>query len=209
MSNETQGAAFWDERYQSAPAVWSGRANPRLIEHVTDLTPGHALDVGSGEGADALWLAQHGWNVTGIDVSAVALDRAAEHLAAAGDETSARVSWHQADLLAWSPAPSSYDLISAQFMHLPPEQLATVHQHLAAAVRPGGTLLIVGHHPSDKDAGFERPRIADMLFEPDAVTAVLYGGWDIVVAEAVPREATHTDGTPATIHDTVVRARRR
>src|SRR2546430_12503786 len=110
---------FWDERYRSSDRVWSGEPNPRLVERVSDLTPGTALDVGSGEGADAIWLAARGWQVTAIDVSTVALDRAAERAAEAGAEVANRITWQQADVLTWDPAPLQFDLVSAQFMHLP------------------------------------------------------------------------------------------
>ncbi|SDR82587.1 Thiopurine S-methyltransferase (TPMT) [Paraoerskovia marina] len=208
MENPPHDAEFWDERYRSAPAVWSGRPNPRLVEHAGDLAPGRALDVGCGEGADVLWLAERGWQVTGVDLSQVALDRAAGHVAQAGPDVAARATWERVDLLEWSPS-ETYDLVNVQFMHLPTPTLRSVHRRLAAAVRPGGTLLIVGHHPSDREVGFERPRIAEMLFMPAAVAESLGTGWEIMTAAAAPREATNPDGEVVTIHDTVVRAVRR
>ena len=96
---------FWDARYGATDQVWSGNPNPRLVEHVADLTPGTALDVGCGEGADAIWLAARGWQVTAIDVSPVALERVANRAAEAGEQIAARITWQQADVLVWEPAP--------------------------------------------------------------------------------------------------------
>lgn len=144
---------FWDDRYRSADQLWSGQPNPQLVAQAASLTPGDALDVGCGEGADAIWLARQGWTVTGVDISAVALERAVGHAAAYGEEIARRISWRQADLLGWDPGPQRYDLVSAQFMYLPPGELDSLHRRLAAAVRPGGSLLVVLHHPDSMHAG--------------------------------------------------------
>ena len=143
---------FWDDRYRSADHLWSGQPNAQLVAQTADLAPGTALDAGCGEGADAIWLARHGWTVTAVDVSAVALERAAGYAAAAGDEIARRITWQQEDLRSWDPGPQRFDLVSAQFMHLPGAELEAMHDRLAAAVRPGGTLLVVSHHPDDMHA---------------------------------------------------------
>src|ERR1700684_3887338 len=108
----------WDDRY-SGDALWSGQPNPMLVHYAAGLAPGRVLDVGSGEGADAIWLATQGWTVTGAAISPVVLERAATFAAEAGPDVAARVSWQQADLLAWAPPESHFDLVSAQFVHLP------------------------------------------------------------------------------------------
>ncbi|MEO8889685.1 MAG: class I SAM-dependent methyltransferase [Jatrophihabitantaceae bacterium] len=201
---------FWDERYRSAPAIWSGHPNSRLVEHATDLSPGTALDVGSGEGADAIWLASRGWDVTGIDVSTVALDRAAERAAALGAEIADRITWRQADVMTWDPAPQQFDLVSAQFMHLPPEPLVALHRRLAAAVRPGGSLLIVGHHPSDQHTSVGHPGREELLYTAEQVAAELAPqDWTIVLAASPERPATDPDGAPVTLRDAVLHAVRR
>lgn len=200
---------FWDERYGSAPALWSGRPNQRLVEQVADLAPGTALDVGCGEGADAIWLAARGWRVTGLDVSAVALARAAERAAEAGPEVAERVRWERVDVLSWSPR-SQVDLVSAQFLQLPPDESVRVQQQLAAAVRPGGTLLIVGHDPSDLETTVRRPPLPELF-----VTATEMAGrldpesWEVVVATAAERTAVDPEGRSVAIRDAVLKAVRR
>src|SRR4051794_28076387 len=96
--DEQLTARFWDERYGSADRIWSGKPNPQLVAVAADLEPGTALDAGSGEGADAHWLAAHGWRVTALDVSAVALERAAAH-----GPPEVAITWQQADLTVWRP----------------------------------------------------------------------------------------------------------
>src|ERR1700722_16527120 len=124
---------FWDERYRSAGKLWSGQPNPQLVAQTAGLAPGAALDAGCGEGADAIWLASRGWAVTGVDVSAVALDRAAGYAAAAGEQIAGRITWRREDLRSWTPEPQRFDLVSAQFMFLAPQEQAALYQRLAAA----------------------------------------------------------------------------
>ena len=197
---------FWDERYRSAPALWSGEPNPHVVTDTADLTPGTALDVGCGEGADTVWLAARGWRVTGADISTVALERAAEHARDAG--VADRVDWLHLDLTRDAP-PTTYDLVSAQFVHLPPELRDPAHARLAVAVAPGGTLLVVAHHPWDIDSGAPRPPFHELYFTPQDVAAVLDPQhWTVEVADVRPRPFTTADGAVVTIHDTVLRARR-
>jgi SAM-dependent methyltransferase len=197
---------FWDERYGSADRLWSGKPNPQLVAQVSDLPPGEALDAGCGEGADAIWLASTGWTVTGVDVSAVALDRAAAHAAAEG----VRVNWQREDLLTWDPGPERFDLVTAEFMHLPNPELQSLHDRLAAAVRPGGTLLIVAHHPDDLRVNVGRTGHLALFPSAEQLAATLdSGSWEILVASAISRPATDLDGQPTTVKDTVLRAARR
>ena len=201
---------FWDDRYRSAGRLWSGQPNAQLVAQAAGLPPGEALDAGSGEGADAIWLASRGWAVTAVDVSAVALERAAAHAAAQGDEFAGRISWRREDLLSWDPGPQRFDLVSAQFMHLPSPELESLHRRLAGAVRPGGTLLIVSHHPDDRHANVGRPGHLGLFPTPAQLAARLDpGDWEILVAAGIGRPATDLDGRPVTVMDTVLRASRR
>ncbi|MEU4692672.1 bifunctional NAD(P)/FAD-dependent oxidoreductase/class I SAM-dependent methyltransferase [Actinoplanes sp. NPDC023714] len=198
----------WEERYRGRDAVWSGNPNPQLVADVADLPAGRALDVGCGEGADAVWLAQRGWQVTAVDIATVALGRAAGHAASAG--VADRITFRHADLRAEAPDAGSYDLVSAQFMHLPPQERRELWANLAAAVAPGGTLLIVGHHPSDLATFVGRMHFPDMLFTGEEIAATLDPAqWEVTAAETRPRPGKDAAGREITIHDAVLVARRR
>ncbi len=199
---------FWDRHYGSG-TIWSGNPNPLLVRYAADLDPGTALDMGCGEGGDVLWLAGQGWTVTGADISQVALDGCAALAAAAGPDIAARTSWQQADAFSWQPPVGGYDLVSAQFVHLPRVALHDLHRRLAAAVRPGGTLLIVGHDPSDHDTSMQRPDLPDMFATAEDMAGVLDPEQWQIETSTPARQATDPDGNPVTIHDAVVRAVRR
>ena len=193
--------ASWEERYRTAPALWSGRANPQLVAEAAGLPPGRAMDAGSGEGGDALWLAARGWRVTAADFSTVALGRAAEQAGRLGVE----VEWVHADLTRWAPPPAAFDLVSAQYFHLPPRDRDPVVARLAAAVAPGGSLLVVGHVASELHTG-----LPEMFFTAGQVAATLDpAAWDVVVCEDRPRTASGPAGHELPVADTVLRARRR
>ena len=199
---------FWDERYRGRDAIWSGNPNVQLVTEISDLAPGRALDVGCGEGADAVWLATRGWTVTGVELSRVALGRAATHAAAAGPDIAARIAWRHADLGS-VPPDSTYDLVTAHYVQLPPEPRTALFGVLAAAVAPGGTLLIVGHDPSDLQTSAHRPPWPELFYRAeDVVAGLAVGDWEILVEQARPRQLSDPQGRPVTIHDAVVRARR-
>jgi SAM-dependent methyltransferase len=199
---------FWDDRYGAHEQIWSGNPNPHLVERASRLAPGRALDVGSGEGADVLWLAEQGWTVTAVDVSPVALGKGAARAAAVGDAVAARISWERQDVLVWGPEPGAFDLVSAQFMHLPPEPRAALFARLAAGVAPGGTLLIVGHHPVDQAPEGYR-HLHHMRFTAEEVADGLDPeGWEVVLADKAARTVERPDGV-VTMHDARLEARRR
>jgi SAM-dependent methyltransferase len=196
------GEQAWDERYRSEPAIWSGDPNTVLVAEVTDLPPGTALEAGAGEGGDAFWLAARGWKVTAADISGVAIERAARR----ASERGLTVDWLRADL-AQTPAPGTYDLVTAHFVHVPKAEQPVLFRHLAAAVAPGGTLLIVGHDVGDM-AKMGHSGLDEYGWTAGEVTAVLDDGWTIETVDARPRQAPAPDGDVITIHDTIVRARR-
>ena len=202
--------AFWDDRYGGHRHVWSGRPNPHLVSETSGLTPGRAIDVGCGEGADAIWLAQQGWEVTGTDISPVGLERAADNARAAGAEIAERITWRQVDLFAeeWTPL-GSHQLVNSQYLHLLPELRGQSMRRLADAVAGGGDLLVAAHHPSDLEIPGLRPDMPELFCTADELAAHLDPAeWDIVTAAAPQRTVTGPEGTPVTIRDTVLHARR-
>jgi SAM-dependent methyltransferase len=202
-------AGFWNDRYRSARQVWSGNPNPQLVTEVTGQPPGRALDSGCGEGADAIWLARNGWTVVAADISSVAVERGAQHARDADPAASARIEWRQVDLLARPPEAGSFDLVSVQFMQLPPQPRAGLFTALAAAVRPGGRLLVVGHHPTDLATGVARPPMPELFYTADEIAGLLDDSWQVDVSEARPRPALTPEGAEVTIHDAVLVATRR
>jgi SAM-dependent methyltransferase len=203
------GPDYWDERYRSTQRVWSGQPNPQLVAEAAGRPPGRALDAGCGEGADAIWLAQQGWSVVAADISGVALEKAARHASELDPAAAGRICWQRVDLLASPPEPGSFDLVSAQFMQLPPEPRTRLFTALIAAVATGGTLLVVGHHPSDLCTGVARPPMPDLFYLPGDIAALLDQSWTVEVSQARPRLASTPDGAEATIHDSVLVATRR
>ncbi|WP_323960413.1 methyltransferase domain-containing protein [Arthrobacter sp. JZ12] len=207
--------SFWNARYSEKQRIWSGRPNPQLVAEAEALAPGTALDVGCGEGADALWLAARGWRVTGVDISTVALARAAEHeaeLSATNNAAAPTVSWEHRDLTRDEPPAGFFDLVTAQYLHLPTDQREPLFRALARAVAPGGTLLIVGHDPSDLNGEAPRPQLPDLYFTPEDIAALLDdespGSWEHQVRQTRPREASGPDGATLAVADAVYRGRR-
>lgn len=195
---------FWESRWESVP-VGERAANRTLIDAAASLTPGAALDAGCGDGADALWLAEHGWTVTAVDFAPSALERGRERAAERGFD----IDWRQADLSQWTPPPATYDLVSAHYLH-GIAQRGVAFRRLADAVRPGGTLLIVGHHPSSADiSGGTMP--GAVFFTTGDVLAALDGGdWELVtVDDDVPRHTAGHGGAEVMLRSAVVQARRR
>ena len=143
----TDPAEFWEDFYRPGQQPWSGRPNQVLVTELADQPRsgrrGTALDLGCGAGADAIWLAQQGWTVTGVDISAAALDHAATEADAAG--VADRIEWLQRDLDGGLPD-GTWDLVAAAYLHSPVElQREKVLRRAAAAVAPGGTLIVIGH----------------------------------------------------------------
>lgn len=200
---------FWEERYAAPGLAWSGDPNPVLVADAKQLEPGRALDIGCGEGADTLWLAQQGWQVTGVDFAVSALEKARIHAESIDPDAAARIEWARHDITAWSPEPQSYDLVSAQFMHLPEPAMSTLLRSLAAAVAPGGTLLIVGHDASDFDANSDhRAHLREKMFSVDDVLAAIKDEeLHVDIAESRRRHALPGRGSEF-LHDVVVKASR-
>ena len=199
-------AAEWDARYsEHDKAMWSRRPNGRVVAEVADLTPGRALDVGCGEGADAIWLARRGWMVTAIDVSDVALGRAREAAELAG----ATVEWVRGDALQ-TPLPGrSFDLVSIQYPALPKAAGDVAVRMLLDTVRPGGLLLGVYHDLDDEHREHMKSKGIDPAdyVGADDLVRLLADDFTVELHAVEPR----IDPPPGTPHiaDVVLRARRR
>lgn len=199
-------AEFWENRYRESEKIWSGAPNPQLVAEASGLQPGKALDAGCGEGADAIWLAERGWQVTAVDFAQAALDKGEVESGRLG--LGERISWVRQDLEDWQP-PQDFDLVSAQFFHLEPSSRDAALRHLAASIVTGGTLLVVGHHRQDLKTHTGHERNAEVLFNPGDIEAVLdRDKWQIAVSEARERVVQDAEGKPFTYTDTVVRVTR-
>ncbi|WP_159449093.1 bifunctional 2-polyprenyl-6-hydroxyphenol methylase/3-demethylubiquinol 3-O-methyltransferase UbiG [Demequina sp. NBRC 110055] len=161
--------ASWEAKYREREALWSGQPNAPLVDEVENLAPASALEVGCGEGADAVWLATQGWQVTGVDLSATALARAQVHAEASG--VSSHVTFTDRELSAVIADHGPWELVTSMYTH-PGEGGRWLVETLAAAVAPGGRLLVVGHHPTDPHAA-EHPDLARSAFAAEDVADVL------------------------------------
>jgi SAM-dependent methyltransferase len=197
------GAGDWDERYSGSERVWSGQPNGALVVEATDLSPGRVLDVGCGEGADAVWLAVRGWDVTALDVSLVALRRAET----AANEAGATVRWLHAGLLDAPLRAGDFDLVSAQYPALLRTPGNDAERALLAAVAPGGTLLMVHHADIDAEQAKVQGFDPDDYVGPGDVAALLGENWQIETDERRPRNVQGGGGAHHT-HDLVLKARR-
>lgn len=206
-------AEFWEERYRSTRGdhgqVWSGRVNEAVEREVTGIPPGTALELGCGEGGDALWLARQGWQVTAIDISATALAVAAAEAARAGLADS--IQWIQDDLSSWQPS-TAFDLVTTAFLHSPVDlPREEVLRRAVTAVAPGGSLLVVGHGAVPPGSALSHhEHEGPPLPSPDEVLAALHlpDGWTIETNALVERPAVWRDGSAVTLVDAVLRVRR-
>jgi 2-polyprenyl-3-methyl-5-hydroxy-6-metoxy-1,4-benzoquinol methylase len=189
--------ALWDERHAARQPIESFEPDPTLVDEIGSLRPGRALDLGAGDGRNAIWLAIQGWQVTAVDFSQVALDRGRALATASG----VRVEWQLADLLEWSPGASRFDLVTLFFIHLPPDERRDVYARAAVAVAPGGTLLIVGHDRTNLVDGVGGPQDPTVLFTPGEVAADL-AGFRVDRADVARRPVLDGDGPI----DAIVRA---
>jgi argininosuccinate lyase len=189
--------AAWDERHSTEEHIEAADPNPHLVVEVSGLAPGRALDLATGAGTNALWLAANGWRVTAVDFSRVGLEKARHQAGEAG----LAVDWVLADLRQFDPPRRAYDLVTLVFLHLPIDERRPIYRRAAEAVAPGGTLLVIGHDRSNLSQGVGGPQDPSVLFTPDEIAADL-SDLDVVRCEVVPRRT----GSGRSALDAVVRA---
>jgi SAM-dependent methyltransferase len=205
----SEAQQVWEDHYGACERAWSGRVNVRLAEQVESMRPGRALDLGCGEGADAMWLAEHGWDVTAVDISQTALDRAAADTAAR--ELSHRISFERHDLPESFPV-GVFQLVSAQFLHSTVAlDRAQLLRRAADAVASGGTLVIVDHGAQPPWASKLDDHHHAFPSGDEVVVSLnlVESQWDRIQIAAVEREAFGPAGQRAVVTDNVMVLRRR
>ena len=191
----------WDRHYAEKELLWSARPNRVLVAETSGLPPGRALDLACGEGQNALWLAERGWQVTGVDYSQVAIEKGRDRAA----RERRAVEFVCADLLEYEPARDTFDLVVVLFLHMPASERRRAIAKAVAALAPGGTFLLIGHDLLNLTEGVGGPSSnPDVLFTPEEVVADL-PGLEIEKAERLLRDVRDAD-RPAI--DALVRARR-
>ena len=193
----------WNRRYAAADGVHATAIpNAFLMAEVADLAPGAALDLACGAGRNAVWLAERGWRVTGVDFSDVALGMARDLAVSRGLD----IEWIDADVVTWVPPTRAYDLVCALYVQLPAAERRAVLLHAVDALRPGGTLLVVGHDLLNLTEGCGGPSQADVLYTPDDIAAEIDG---LAVEKAMRvRRRVDDGGVAREAMDALVRARR-
>lgn len=180
-------AHAWDERYSDNDLVWGAPPNEVVVEQVTALPHGRALDLACGEGRNSLWLATRGWQVTGIDYSAVAIDKAKSIASRSPRAVRERLDYRTGDITD-AEFGDSYDLALLIYVHLPRSQRMRAVKRAIDSLKPDGILMILGHDSSNLEHGVGGPRDPEILYTPDDLRAVLANDTHIVISERRLRE---------------------
>ncbi len=204
----------WNERYSGSDLVWPTSPNRWVVAQLEGHIPGDALDLGCGEGRNAMWLAEQGWAVTAVDFAENALAKARQEAAAVLAPADAeRISWVQGDVLTYEMPTSAYDLVLSTYVHLPDYERREMLRNCVRALRPGGTLLVVGHDTTNLTEGVGGPQEAAILFtgadiEGDLQDHLGSGALSLERSGRVAREVETEEGT-VVAWDALFRARRR
>lgn len=200
----------WDERYAATELVWSSTPNQFVAAELADLPPGRALDLAAGEGRNALWLAERGWEVTAVDFSLVALDKGRRIEAAQPGGRDLHVDWVHADVLTYEPGPVGFDLALLAYLQLPADERRTALRVAFGALSVGGSLFVVAHDSTNLTEGTGGPQDAAVLYTAEEVLGDLDGErFDVVraerVARVVPADDEHGGEPERTAYDVLVR----
>jgi SAM-dependent methyltransferase len=206
MVDALTDAHDWDERYRTSELIWKAAPNQWVRQYTQDLSPGTALDLASGEGRNAIWLADRGWQVTAVDFSAVAMEKAKELASQHGNRTADRIEWAVEDVLSYAPT-AEYDLVLVIYLQIAAEQRKTLLQHAAAVVSPGGRLLVVGHHTDNLVHGVGGPPNPEVLYTEDDILADL-AEFPNLIFRTAQRVERVIDGQLRRALDVVVEAER-
>ena len=180
--------SMWNDRYRERGAVFGSEPNRFLVEVVAGLVPGTALDLGCGQGRNALWLASRGFEVTGLDLSPVAIEQAREVAAEQGLDAT----FETVDLVTWKPDGQVWDLVLLAYIHLPEDMRKAVHAAAVSAVAPGGRIVVIAHHLDNLEAGSGGPSNPDWLFTETQLEDD-FSSLDIVRNERVVRPTEQGD----------------
>lgn len=197
--DRTHWEELWARTLREHPDKVARRPpNAHMVAEAARLRPGRALDAGCGHGAETMWLAAHGWQVTGVDFSSSALAQAEAMARGAGSELAARITWIEGDLSVWSPPREAFDLVVCLYVHIA-GAVDEMVRRMASGVAPGGTLLMIGHRPIDPVTGHRTAASGQVQVSVEDVTSALdQRDWDFVVAEERPR-ATAGSGVDAVV----------
>ncbi|HEY1520637.1 MAG TPA: class I SAM-dependent methyltransferase [Solirubrobacteraceae bacterium] len=192
----------WDQRYAGTELVWTSEPNRFLVERAAGLAPGRALDLACGEGRNALWLAERGWRVTGVDFSKVGIDKARE----LADARGVQAEWVVADLLDYTPEPALCELVIVFYLQVTGSERTSIVRRAASALAPGGTFLLVAHDSANIEHGYGGPQRPAVLYTAQDVVGDLEGT-GLEIDEAVRAERpVQTDRGPRVALDALVRA---
>jgi SAM-dependent methyltransferase len=191
-------------RYADRELVWTSEPNRSVVAETAMLPAGRAVDVAGGEGRNAVWLADRGWQVTGVYFSEVGLEKARGLAQAHG----VQARWVAADVLAYTPEPRAFDLVLVLHLQVPAAQRRAIVRAVADGVAPGGVFLLVAHESSNLEHGHGGPQNPAVLYTAADVAGDLQGSrLEIERAETVTRPAATPDGERVAL-DSLVRARR-
>jgi len=196
-------AAEWDDRYRDAELVWSAGPNMFVEQHCRDLPVGRAIDLAAGEGRNAIWLAERGWDATAVDYSSVAIDKVRQ----IAERRGVAITTEVADLSVYEPTPAGYDLVVLAYLQLVDDELTPILRKAAAAVSPGGRLVLVSHDLTNIEHGYGGPQHPAVLTTPDQVVAAIGDALTVELAEVAERHVQTDDGQKTAL-DTLVVAHR-